>query len=265
MSRFDNLEFDDAARLRRDAAAGLGRGTPVRDAAHFMQEGEQDFRAGRLESALKDYSRALECDATLHECWLMQVRILTELGEYKEAGVWADKALELFPESPELLSAKAVAAVRMGMLRQALDYSDNAMSRQGATPLVWLARGEVMLARDSRMAGHCFDQAQRLCTGPSLQGWMDVELARVYRRYGRYSQALLHARSAAGALPQHPAVLMELGYCQRDLGLPDARLSFEQALDLDPRADEAKHALEALDNGTFWSSLRRFFRRVRGK
>jgi tetratricopeptide (TPR) repeat protein len=264
MSRFDNLEFDDA-HLRRAAAAGLGRGTLIRDVAYFMQAGEQDYRAGRLEAALKDYSRALECDGAVHECWLMQVRILTELGEYGEASVWADKALELFPESPELLSAKAVAAVRMGMLRQALDYSDNAMSRQGATPFVWLARGEVMLARDSRMAGHCFDQAERLCTDPSLRGWMEVELARVYRRYGRHSQALLHANSAAGALPQHPAVLLELGHCQHDLGLPDARLSFEQALDLDPHADEAKRALEALDNGTLWSALKRFFRRVRGK
>jgi tetratricopeptide (TPR) repeat protein len=262
MSRFGNLEFDDG-RPRRRAAAGLGSGTPVRDSAYFMQAGEEDFRAGRLESALKDYSRALECDGTIHECWLMQVRILTELGEYKEATVWADKALELFPESPELLSAKAVASVRMGMLRQALDYSDNAMAKQGATPFVWLARGEVMLARESRMAGHCFDQAERLCAEPTLHAWMNVELARVYRRYGRYSQALLHASSAAVALPQHPTALLELGHCQQELGLPDARLSYEQVLDLDPMADGAKRGLEACDHMGTWKAIKRFFRRAR--
>ena len=35
-----------------------------------------------------------------------------ELGEYREAGVWADKALELSPEHPELLALKALACVR---------------------------------------------------------------------------------------------------------------------------------------------------------
>ena len=36
------------------------------------------------------------------------MRMLIELGEFREAKLWADKALERFPHEPELLAAKAV-------------------------------------------------------------------------------------------------------------------------------------------------------------
>ena len=38
--------------------------------------------------------------------------MLIELAEYREAKIWADKALERFPHEPELLAAKAVALGR---------------------------------------------------------------------------------------------------------------------------------------------------------
>ena len=36
------------------------------------------------------------------------MRALIELEEFQEAKLWADKALERFPNEPELLAAKAV-------------------------------------------------------------------------------------------------------------------------------------------------------------
>jgi Flp pilus assembly protein TadD len=44
--------------------------------------------------------------------WTGQVRMLIELKEFHEAKLWADKALEKFPNEPELLAAKAVALAR---------------------------------------------------------------------------------------------------------------------------------------------------------
>lgn len=265
MSRFDSLEFDDGPRskVRRKAAAGLGTGTPIRDAAYFAEAGDEEFRRGRLESALKSYSRALECDSTAFPCWLMQVRVLIELGEYKEANIWADKALEMFPEHPDLFAAKAVAAARMGLLDRAMAYSDNAASKQGMTPFVWLSRGEVLLARGRRMATHCFDQALVGCSAGDLRGWMELELARVFRRYGRFSEALYHASRAARALSHYAPVLLELGHCQAALGLSEAALSFEGALQLDRDCDEARHALARFEERGFWGSLRHAFRRLR--
>ena len=46
--------------------------------------------------------------------------MLVELGEYQEAKLWADKAIEKFPGDPELLAAKAVALARSGDLQGAL-------------------------------------------------------------------------------------------------------------------------------------------------
>jgi tetratricopeptide (TPR) repeat protein len=265
VSRFDNLEFEAGSAVRRRASAGLGNGTPVRDAAFFQAAGLEEFRQGHLEAALRDYSRALERDRMLIECWLMQVRILTELDEHKEACIWADKALEMFPHHPDLLAAKAIAAARMRRLNEALACSDEAMSQRGATPLAWLSRGEVLLARESRMATHCLGRALAECAGASLRAWMELEASRVLRRYGRFSQALSHASAAAAALPHYAPVHVERGLCQAALGLPDAAVSFEQALELDHGCDEARRALAQIEHQNLWSGLRRFMRRLGGR
>jgi len=40
------------------------------------------------------------------------VRSLIELGEFREARLWADKALERFPQAPELLALPGVSHTR---------------------------------------------------------------------------------------------------------------------------------------------------------
>ena len=85
--------------------------------------------------------------------------MLIELGEFREAKLWADKALERFPNEPELLAAKAVALARSGDLQGALSFSDASIEERGDTPYVWLARGDVLLARAEARADYCFEKA----------------------------------------------------------------------------------------------------------
>ena len=85
--------------------------------------------------------------------------MLIELGEYKEATVWVDKALEMFPEHPELLAAKAVACARDGRMEKAIAYSDNSISKDNVTSIVWLARAEVLFNRKSSIAQNCISKA----------------------------------------------------------------------------------------------------------
>ena len=261
MSRFDNLEFDNPRRAQDGGAQQLHTGTPVRDAAYFRQVADEEYRSGKLESALRSYSRALERDTALCDCWLMQVRILTELEEYKEAGVWADKALEMFPDQPDLLAAKAVVNVRTRLLDRAMAFSDNAMSQQGCSPYVWLARGEVLLARQSKMASGCLARAIAESTGAAARAWMHVEVARVLRRHGRCSEALSHAMGALSVLPQYASVALEVGACREALGLPEAALSYEQALQLDPRCSEAREKLLRTRSPGLWGHLKHLFGR----
>jgi tetratricopeptide (TPR) repeat protein len=261
MSRFDNLEFGGPARARQRGAGQERAGMPVRDAAHFRQAAGEAYRSGRLEPALRSYSRALACDAGLCDCWLMQVRILIELEEYKEAGVWADKALEMFPDRPDLLAAKAVVSARTGLLDQAMAFSDNAMSRKGCGPYVWLARGEVLLARRSRMATGCLDRAVAESASAADKAWMHLEVARVLRSYGRCSEALFHATAAQSALPRYAPVALEVGACREALGLPEADTAYQEALHLDPRCEQAREGLMRAQN----PGIRGYFKRLFGR
>ena len=261
MSRFESLEFEDAPRSRAKAPPGK----PVHDAAYFQQVADNEFRIGHLESALRNYSRALEQDSTVFACWLGQVRVLIELAEYKEAVIWSDKALEMFPDHPELLAVKAVACVRTGDLQKAMAYTDNALLQKGATPYVWLARAEVLLAERSKMARHCFTQGLARCGNVDDKARLHLGIANLLRRYRHYTDALPHAKEAVEALPSDPAAWLELGLCQGALGLGDAGFSLEQALALNPACEEARQTLTASDQGGFGRRVRAWFRRLLGR
>src|SRR6266542_7118158 len=155
MSRFVNLEFgDEHEDHSHDHQKGLVKGE-----AHYLAEATAAFENGEFEPALRRYSKVLEFNPQNAAAWTGQVRMLIELGEYGEAKLWADKALEKFPHEPELLAAKAVALGRSGDLQGALVFSDASIEERGDTPYVWLARGDVLLAREEARADYCFDKA----------------------------------------------------------------------------------------------------------
>src|SRR5712691_7389429 len=143
MSRFGNLEFGDEFNQQSQKSTGL-----VKDDAYYMAEARSAFENGNFESALRLYSKVLEFNPSNADAWTGQVRMLVELGEFREARLWADKAIERFPHEPELLAAKAVALGRSGDLDAALIFSDAAVRERGDTPYIWLARADVLLARE---------------------------------------------------------------------------------------------------------------------
>ena len=148
MSRFVNLEFGDE---HEDQSHGQSN-PALKGEAHYFHEAQSAFENGNFESALRHYSKVLEFNPQNAAAWTGQVRMLVELGEYREAKLWADKALEHFPHEPELLAAKAVALGRSGDLQGALAFSDAAIEERGDTPYIWLARGDVLLTRKESRA-----------------------------------------------------------------------------------------------------------------
>ena len=154
MSRFSNLEFGDESEDQAPEQKAL-----VKDEAYYLAEARAAFENGNFESALRLYSKVLEFNPQNAAAWAGQVRMLIELGEYREAKLWADKALERFPHEPELLAAKAVALARSGDLQGALAFSDASIEERGDTPYIWLARGDVLLAREEARADYCFEKA----------------------------------------------------------------------------------------------------------
>jgi tetratricopeptide (TPR) repeat protein len=248
MSRFVNLEFNHESE-------GESRVRPVvKDDAHYFAEARAAFEQGEFDRALRAYAKVLEFNPQNAAAWTGQVRALIELGEYGEAKLWADKALERFPNEAELLAAKAVALGRAGDLQGALAFSDAALQERGDTPYLWLARGDVLLARAEQRADYCFEKALALAPRDWFIAWL---AARIRFFHEQFALALKLAQQALEWNPGAGVLWLLAGLCQQQLGLvAAARTSLTQARQLNPRGDEARLALVRLDQAGFWSLLR---------
>jgi tetratricopeptide (TPR) repeat protein len=252
MSRFNNLEFGNQYHEQSSASA------IHKDGAYYLNEARKAFEHGRFEEALRSYAKVLEFDPHCVAAWTGQVRMLIELKEFREAKLWADKALESFPNEADLLAAKAVALARSGDLVGALTFSDAAVETQGNTPYVWLARGDVLLARSERRADFCFEKALAL----AAQDWFVHWLAcRIYYYYQKFSRALQLAQKALEIDAARAAVWLQFGRCQLALGLPQpAGQSFARARELDPLCQPESAERSDLSRAGIWMRVRGWWR-----
>ena len=248
MDRFSQLEFGDVHPERARQP-----GEEERGAGYFLKEALRYWLAGDYEVALRNYSRILEQDSSRFEGWSGQVLMLIELAEYKEADMWADKAMDLFPDHPELLAHKAVANKRDARLDKAIAYSDNAVGRDNPTPRVWLSRAEVFLDREDAVVDGCLSKA--IALAQKDKPIVKLEAARLLRRKKNYMAAVGHLNEAMTALAKAPLLWLELGLCQNALGQPQARTSLEQALRLRPHWSRAEGALLRCGKSGFWNRL----------
>ena len=237
MSRFVNLEFADGSDNQLEPQPKA----LVKDEAYYLAEARTAFETGNFEPGLRAYSKVLEYNPKNVVAWTGQVRMLIELGEYREAKLWADKALERFPNEPELLAAKAVALGRSGDLQGALAFSDASIEERGDTPYVWLARGDVLLARQETRADYCFEKALLLAPRDWFISWL---AARIRFFYQQFALALKQIQQAVDLNPGNFLLWLEQGHCQQAIGLVGAaEISFTQARQLNSQCDEADKAL----------------------
>jgi tetratricopeptide (TPR) repeat protein len=255
MSRFSNLEFGNESEDQSPEQKTL-----VKDEAYYLAEARAAFENGNFESALRLYSKVLEFNPQNATAWASQVRMLIELGEYREAKLWADKALERFPREPELLAAKAVALARSGDLQEALAFSDASIEERGDTPYIWLARGDVLLAREEGRADFCFEKALLLAPRDWFITWL---AARIRSFYEQFALALKLLQKALELNSSHFLLWLEMGQCQQALGLVGpARNSFTQARQLNPHCDAAGNALASLSSAGIGPRMRGWWRRL---
>lgn len=255
MSRFSNLEFGHESEGQSRSANAL-----VKDEAYYVAEARTAFENGNFEAGLRLFSKVLEFNPQNVGAWTGQVRMLIELGEYREAKLWADKALERFPHEPELLAAKAVALGRGGQLDEALAFSDASIQERGDTPYIWLARGDVLLAREEVRADYCFEKAVMLAP----QDWFIAWLAgRIRYYYQQFALALKMLQWSIELNAGHFLLWLELGRCQQALGLfGPAQISFTQAKQLNPLCQDASLALTDLAHAGVGARVRGWFRRL---
>ncbi len=247
MSRFNSLEFDEDSHGDQSS-----RQVPKGDVYH-VNEAELAFQSADFEKALRCFGKALEFNPANVSAWAGQVKALIELEEFSEAKLWADKALEKIPDHPELLAVKAVALARDGDLKAALVFSDASIQESGGTPFIWLARGDVLLARKEKRADYCFEKACMLAPGNWVVRWC---ASRIYSFYEKFSVALKYAQEALNLNASSAAIWLQTGQCQFSLGLLVlAENSFVQARQLDPGCAEAKVGLFKISNQGLFSKL----------
>jgi tetratricopeptide (TPR) repeat protein len=255
MSRFSNLEFDgdQGEEQQRRASA-------VPEVDFHLAEARHAFENAEFEKALRACAKAIQFNPHHPAAWIGQVQALIELGEFNEASVWADKALERFPSEPELLAAKAVALGRQGDLEGALAFSDASVQERGETAYVWLARGDVLLTRKEKRADFCFDKALLIAARDWFTAWMAARIRAFHRQY---AVALKLVHQSIELRADHAVLWLFAGNCQRELGLLGAaRTSFQQALDLDAQLLPARHALVALDGVSLGTRVQSWWRRI---
>jgi tetratricopeptide (TPR) repeat protein len=249
MSRFVNLEFGDEHESHSQDGAPL----LTKDEAHYFNAASTAFENGNFEPALRLYAKVLEFNPRNAAAWTGQVRMLIELGEYREAKLWGDKALEKFPNEPELLAAKAVALGRSGDLQTALAFSDASIEERGDTPYIWLARADVLLARKETRADYCFEKALALKPDDWFVTWLAARI-RFYNE--QFALALKLAQQAVELNAGHFLLWLELGRCQQALGLAGpARHSFTQAQQLHPHHPEVARAFRELAGVNIFAQL----------
>ncbi|MBI4658099.1 MAG: tetratricopeptide repeat protein [Verrucomicrobia bacterium] len=254
MSRFNNLEFGGEEEDHSVSPSYL------KDEVHYLMEAQTAFAQGRFEQALRHYAKVLEFNSKNAAAWRGQVRMLIELGEFAEAKLWADKALETVPDDPELLAAKAVALARGGDLSEAMMFSDAAIEARGETPYVWLARGDVLLARREKRAEFCFEKALGLAGRDWLHHWL---ISRVYFFYKQFSYAFKLAQQALALDAGRAAVWLQFGRCQLALGFVGAaENSLHQARQLDAQCRLSEQETWELSQRPLWARMRGWWRQM---
>jgi tetratricopeptide (TPR) repeat protein len=234
----------------------------VKDEAYYLAEAQEKFQQGRYDPALRAYSKVLEYNSANPIAWTLQVRMLIELGELREAKLWAEKALQRLPNLPELLAAKAVVLARMADLDSALAFSDAAIEERGNTPYVWLARGDVLLARGEARATYCFEQALTLGRSDWVNSW---QAARIHHFHRSFAIAHTYAQQAVELAPGRAVVWLQVGECETALGLGGrASESLAQARLLDPECPGLEPALKEAarisTSGSLWRRMRKIFK-----
>jgi tetratricopeptide (TPR) repeat protein len=256
MSRFENLELGGESEEQRQQE----QKPLAKDEAYYFSEARSAFENGDFEQALRFYSKVLEFNPQNAAAWTAQVRMLIELCEFREAKLWADKALERFPNYPELLAAKAVALARSGDLPGALAFSDASIEERGDTPYVWLARGDVMLARSESRADYCFEKAALLAPKDWFVAWL---AARIRFYYHQFALALKLLQQAIEWNAGHFILWLEQGRCQQALEMfAVAEMSYTQARQLNPNCREAGLALVTLSETDFVARARGWLRKL---
>jgi tetratricopeptide (TPR) repeat protein len=265
--RFNNLEFgghetpEQPGEWTNDHAPEQSAfQQELRDGSYHLQLARKLELAGDTEEAMRAYSAALGEDPRQLSGWIGQLWLLGELEEFPELDLWARKALETFPDNPQLMAMRSIGLHRMGHRQEARDLNDMALERSGESDTVWLARAEVMMSEQRLAAEECLNHARRATEEEAI---MLLRAGAICLRHDRLQMGVRHLESLVASHESARGWFL-LGELRKRLGLVEpARVAFEQAATLAPTNMNYKQAGRSADPG-FLGRISGIFRRFKG-
>jgi tetratricopeptide (TPR) repeat protein len=250
LGRFDHLEIADQ---NPEFDKSESNDSVMRDEDYYKAQADEAFACEDYERALAYYSRALQYNSSLEECWLGQLRCLIDLGELREALIWAKRALEKFPKSSQLLAATAIAEIRTGQPEIALGYSDGSLNEAGVTAYCWIARGEVLLYQTPVNSKACFNKAIELAP----KEWsLRAAIGHAYRIRKMMPEAINYFQQAVRINPEQFMCWYWIGQCSVALkNYEQAVVAFRHTLAIRPNFVQAQDAINEIQKRGFFSRL----------
>jgi len=226
MGRFENLEISIKPK-KKDIKYEWGY-----DEVYYIKLAKDAQINGDFEAALRYYSRALSYKKDIEEAWVGQVICLIDLGEFDEAVVWADRGIEVIGNSPELLAVKAMALGRNGEIERALGYSEQAIKKKGDSPILWLSRGDIIIAEDFRNAEFCFRKAIECDKNDAL---IHLRISISLLSVQEFPSAIVHLKKAMILNPKSPFIPFLIGKAYNAIGIiKNAKNYYERSLKIRP-------------------------------
>ena len=258
MGRFSRLERGEKPEEKLDQEL-LEKATERYDQPYFIEQADDLYFTGQYEKALRFYSRALKLDNSQKYPWVGQILCLLEMNQTKEAELWANRGLDIFPEDTSLISLQAVSYAHRGMVKRALGSSDYALQK-GATEFTWIARGEVLLLAHNKNSRFCFDKALEMAAADDWK--TPIRIGMIYRRHKVYSRAITMFENATQINVKNYYLWYLLGQCYQKVGFNRKAIeAFEKAVEFGP---EFRTAEDALVKAAHRSLFRRLFSRLFG-
>jgi len=252
MGRFSRLERGKKESEKIDLELEK-KETERYDQPYFIQQADDLYFTGRFEKALRFYSRALKLDNSQRYPWIGQILCLLELKQNKEAELWSQRGLDLFPEDTSLISLQAISYAHRGMVKRALSCSDYALNK-GSTEFTWIARGEALLLAGNKNSSFCFEKALEMS---AKDDWKTpVRIGMVYFRHKIYPRAITMLRAAVEINVNNYFIWYLLGKSYQQAGFNTKAIeSFERSVEFAPEFRPAKEALKKALNRSIFKRL----------
>ena len=238
-ARLKTGRVDDALRTAENAVAENPDDPRLRNALALSYAVARDFDAAEAE-----FLTLLEGYPQVGNIYLQLARINAAQGDYAEGAAIVARGLEVLPDAPDLLWAKASYLEQDGDIGGAIEIYEALYARNSEGAIVANNLASLLATyRDDAESLQRAEMIVRRLNGTDVPAFQDTYGYVQFRR-GNLQEALRYLEPAAAGLPKDPQVQFHLGEVYAALGRqPEALSQMRRALDIaGPLGDAAFRA-----------------------